>query len=165
MIEIINFGKYSGHSVEQIAFKDYKYFAEFLVDDLLKDKKIKRFPLEKRIELVEYKLNNFKSVQPCGNSNCKNLSKLISIYSGYGGEKNSSTNFVYCSYECFDKDAKVTIQREKANLVPLKFRSALFENRGDTGEIINVMIQCTGIKNLKLTKEELEKFFDKMQTI
>ena len=162
MVEIMPFGKYSGDSIEQIAFRDYNYFSNFLVDDLLKNKKIKKYSLEKRIEFVEYKVNNFKSIQPCGKPECKNIPRLISIYSGYN-EKTSSSHFVYCSRECFDKDPRTTIQREKISLEPLKFRSVLFEKKGDTDEFIDVMTQCMGIKNGKLTKRYLEDFINKIQ--
>jgi len=164
----MSFGKYFRNSIEQIAFKDYNYFAKFLVDDLLKNKKIKKSSLEKRMEFVEDKLNNFKSAQPCGKNGCKNISRLISIYTSlYNGEKTSSTQFVYCSRECFENDPKVTIQIEKVNLVPLKFRSGLFKTKADTNEIINVMTQCIGldIKKNKLTKEYLEDFVDKLPTL
>lgn len=166
MVEVIPFGRYKDNSIEQIAFKDYKYFAEFLIDDLLKNKKIKKSSLEKRIEFVEYKLNNFKSVQPCGNKECRNISRLISIYTSlYNGEKTSSAHFVYCSRDCFENDPQATIQREKVNLVPLKFRSGLFENKEDTTEIIDVMTQCMGIRNQGLTKKYLEDFVDKLPTL
>lgn len=166
MVEVMPFGRYSWYSIEQIAFKDYKYFAEFLVDDLLKNKKIKKFSLEKRIELVEYKINNFKSIQPCGRDECKNIPRLISIYHNfYNEEKTSSPHFVYCSKECFENDTRVTIQREKTDLVPLKFRSALSEKKGDTDELINVMAQCAGIKNNRLTKEYLEDFINEIQVL
>ncbi|MEK6844856.1 MAG: hypothetical protein AABX44_01220, partial [Nanoarchaeota archaeon] len=161
MVEIMPFGRYSGHSIEQIAFRDYKYFSDFLVDDLLKNQKIKKFSLEKRIDFVEYKVNNFKSIQPCGKSECQNIPRLISIYSGYNGEKTSSAHFVYCSRECFEDDPQITDQREKVSLKPLQFKSALFKTKGDTNEIIDVMAYCMGIKNSRLTEEYLEDFINK----
>lgn len=156
------FGKYKENSIEQIAFKDYKYFAEFLVDDLLKNKKIKKSSLEKRIEFIEYKVNNFKSIQPCGKSGCQNIPRLISIYFSYNGEKTSSPHFVYCSRECFEDDTQVTIQIEKTDLVPLKFRSGLFKTKADTNEIINAIVWCMGIRNQKLTKKYLNDFVNKL---
>ena len=164
MVEVMPFGKYSGYSIEQIAFRDYRYFSNFLVDDLLKNKKIKKFSLERRIEFVEYKINNFKSIQPCGKSECKNNPRLISIYRGYNGEKTSSSPFVYCSRECFENDPRVTIQKNKISLEPLKFRSALSEKKGDTNEIIDVMAHCIGIKKSRLTKEYLEDFINNLPT-
>ena len=166
MVEVMPFGKYAGNSIEQIAFKNYRYFSYFLVDDLLKNKKIKKTSLEKRINFVEYKVNNFKSIQPCGKTGCKNISRLISIYTSlYNGEKTSSSHFVYCSKECFENDSQTTIQREKVSLVPLKFKSALFKTKADTNEMINVMMQCMGIKNSRLTKEYLEDFINKIPII
>lgn len=166
MVEVMPFGKYYGNSIEQIAFRDYKYFSYFLVDDLLKNKKIKKFSLEKRIDFVECKVNNFKSMQPCGKLGCRNIPKFISIYiSRYNGEKTSSPHFVYCSNECFENDPQVTIQREKVNLAPLKFKSALSKKKEDTNELVEVMAYCMGIKKNKLTKEYLEDFVDKIQIL
>ena len=165
MVEIMPFGKYAGNSIEQIAFRDYKYFSYFLVDDLLKNKKIKKTSLEKRINFVEYKVNNFKSAQPCGKLECPNIPKLISIYHSYNGEKTSSAHFVYCSKECFDNDPQVTIQREKTDLVPLKLRSALSDTKEDTNELVDVIAYCMGTKNSRLTKEYLEDFVNKISTL
>ena len=164
MVEMMPFGKYSGRSIEQIALRDYTYFSNFLAGYLLKDKQIKKPSLEKRIEFVEYKVNNFKSIQPCGKPGCQNIPRFMSIYTSlYIGEKTSSPHFVYCSRECFENDPQVTIQREKVNLVSLKFKSALFKTKADTNEIINVMAQCMGIKNCRATKEYLEDFINKIQ--
>ncbi|HLD37960.1 MAG TPA: hypothetical protein VJA20_00795 [Candidatus Nanoarchaeia archaeon] len=165
MVEVMPFGKYTGNSVEQIVFKDYEYFSYFLVDDLLRNKRIKKSSLKKRIEFVEYKVNNFKSVQPCGKFECQNIPKLISIYSSYNGEKTSSPHFVYCSEECFEDDPQVTDQREKVNLFSLKFRSALSNTKGDTNELADVIASCMGIKNSKLTKEYLEDFINKIPVL
>ncbi len=159
------FGKYKGNSIEQIAFKYYTYFSNFLVDYLLKCGQIRKPSLEKRIEFVEYKVNNFKSAQSCGKPGCQEIPKFISIYTSlYNGEKTSSPHFVYCSRECFANDSKITIQREKINLVSLKFRSGLFKTKADTNEIINVMAWCMGIRNQRLTKEYLENLVNNLQT-
>lgn len=163
MVEVMPFGKYAGSSIEQIAFGDYKYFSNFLVEYLLKCKQIKKISLEKRIEFVEYKVNNFKSMQPCGKPGCQEIPKFISIYTNlYNGEKTSSSHFVYCSKECFENDPRITIQREKTDLVPLKFHSALFKTKADTNEIIHVMMQCMGINRRRLTKEYLEELVEKI---
>ncbi len=164
MVEVMPFGKYKGNSIEQIAFRDYKYFSYFLVDEMLKNKRIRKFSLEKRIEWVEYKLNNFKPIQPCGKPGCQNIPKFISIYTNFcNGDKISSPHFVYCSQECFESDPRATIQTEKINLSSLKFRSAVFRTKADTNWIINVIAWCMGIRNQRLTKEYLNDFVDGLQ--
>jgi len=152
------FGKCKGLSVEQIALKDYSYFA-YVLDNI----PIKKRSLEERWEFVEYVANHFKSKQACGLPGCGNPAEHISVYHNYTmNYRGSSIDFVYCSKECFEKDPKVT-DEPKAVLGPLAFRTAVSSTKTDTNGLIKIIAECMGIRKSRLTKEYLEDFFDNCQ--
>ena len=159
MVELMPFGNYQGKSIEQIALADYKYFAEFLVDGI----EIRKRSLRNRIQVVEYVLNHFKPVLPCGYDDCEEIPRYISIYNGYGGIRTSSTDFIYCSQECFDADPKVTIESHKPVLTRLGFRAALSGTKFDTKQLVEVLSDCMGLKEGRKTKEYLEHFIDEKE--
>ena len=98
--------------------------------------------------------------------------KITSILQGYWDNSFSKKNafIILCGSSIqmmeglLGKKSPIYGRRtEQILLEPLKFRSVLFEKKGDTDEFIDVMTQCMGIKNGKLTKRYLEDFINKIQ--
>ena len=156
MVELMPFGKYKGKSVEQVVFKDYKYFT-WLFD------KVTKPSVRNRMDLVDHVVNNFVSVLPCKMDQCDDPAKLISIYNNYHmNYRGSSTNFIYCSPEHFSIDGAVTDNPGKARLSHLKLKTAFSSTKFDTNELVKIITECMGIKKGRKTKEYLEEFIDQV---
>jgi len=160
MVEIMPFGRLKGLSVEQICLKDYKYFTW-----ILEEVDLRKRSLAERFRFIEYVVNHFVPVLPCGNSGCENSPGLISIYHNWrAGQRVSDTHFIYCSEDCFEKDPLVTLERGKITLEALRFRTAISSTKFDTNYLIGVMAKTMGMKEARKSKEYLEDFFNKVET-
>lgn len=164
-IQIVNFGKHKGKSIEQIAINDYLYFCWLR-------KTIKNPKLKARAEEIYKALNCFETKELCKGKDCKKPARYMSLVLSFDSFSSKlidvaeSADFVFCSRDCFKNPSYFV--HENARLYEIKwdiiekiydYHEGLYIPKYILNDLSAFLLKLMGFEGKK-TKEKLKKLID-----